>query len=267
MTVSRSEIQKTQEQKISSESADDLYSYTVDLRDGNKVLNTFAIPIKYITDDGKIKFVENKIEQTNSKSDFYKTHTYKSSDSPVETYFPNNIRYGVITGNAKVTLIPNIKNNSFGEKSVSKSFDGVNYERMLYKNTFGNGIDLEYVPSAIGLKENIIINEYNGNSKFNFILKLEGLKPVLEDGIILIDKITQEPVGVINEVDMRDSYKGEPDGGIHFTLNNRMFISPTVNKDEYILQISVDEEFLKSEKTVYPVIIDPSVGFSAGPHL
>ena len=113
-------------------------------------------------------------------------------------------------------------------------------------------------------------------------VKTYGLSLITEDGLYyLVDPITGEKVIIIGEIVVYDSEikeisekekasastekpklpvkeeKTPPENII--PQYNHKYIVETIEQDkEYIITVVIDEEYLKSEDTVYPVIIDPS---------
>lgn len=128
-----------------------------------------------------------------------------------------------------------------------------------YADVFGQGTALQYKPMMNGLKENIVLNQYNGQNTFQFYIDIDGLEPAFLEGesIPLLNPDTKEIVFVLGQVDARDSFTGDcPDTERHFTLFNSLKLEKS-KKNDYILTITVDKEFLESDTTVYPVVIDP----------
>lgn len=57
---------------------------------------------------------------------------------------------------------------------------------------------------------------------------------------------------------IRDSYAGEPDDADHLSFENTYRIQ-RADRDSYILTYVLDQEFLESDTTRYPVLVDPSI--------
>jgi hypothetical protein len=85
---------------------------------------------------------------------------------------------------------------------------------MLYSNVY-DGIDLEYLPSTAGYKENIVINKYTGKNTFDFEVNLKNLVPVpSQNGTILLnDSETGEMISVFTTPFMDDA-AGETSGDV-----------------------------------------------------
>ena len=118
-------------------------------------------------------------------------------------------------------------------------------------------LELEYVPFDMGVKENIILNEKPDTNVWQFSFTLGGgliaKKDAGAEGISFYTKEEQELVGGIQVPYMNDATGKNYSEAITYDLE-------TVSEEEgrYILTMTVDTDYLNSEKTVYPVTIDPS---------
>lgn len=134
---------------------------------------------------------------------------------------------------------------------------------LVYESVFSEFDTVMYSPVSNGIKEQIILSEYPGTNVFEFKIELTNLQPLCfkGDSIPLADKSTGEQVAAISQIDMRDSQMGE---AFNTSLFNHLELE-LIEVDLYLLRLVLDDEFLKSESTVYPVIIDPTVTFNADP--
>ena len=120
-----------------------------------------------------------------------------------------------------------------------------------------HSLELEYVPFDMGVKENIILNEKPDTNVWQFSFTLGGgliaKKDGAAEGISFYTKEDQELVGGIQSPYMNDATGKNYSEAITYDLE-------TVSEEEgkYVLTMTVDEAYLNSEKTVYPVTIDPS---------
>lgn len=132
-----------------------------------------------------------------------------------------------------------------------------------YDDVFGEFTGIRYEPSFSGYKEDIVLEKNVGN-KFSFILETDDLVPVLENGVIYIRDESGADFGLISPTYVYDSFTGDPslDENRHFTYDNKFELT-NVSDGKYELVVIVDEEFLDSPATVYPVIVDPSITINA----
>lgn len=245
---------------LSTDSFNDLYSFTSLNNDGSKTLYKYEIPIKY-KESSKVKFINNELKESSKWYGFLRKYAYENSENSIKTYFPENIKDGILleTDNITITICPVIDNNSKGEL-VSIDNNGLITKVFQYSNVFDKNISIQYSAVSNGIKENIIIEKYNGINTFHFRINAKGLEPAYVEGesIPMLSSDTKEIAFILGQVDARDSYTGEnTENDMHFSLYNNLKIEKTDIPDEYLLSVEVDKSFLESEKTVYPVIIDP----------
>lgn len=249
--------------EIINQEVDDEYTITVKNDDGTNTVHVFQTPIKYV-DDKTIKLKKDTLVESDENISLFKKYAYESVDNEVRTYYPKNISDGIKMeySDYSVTLMPVLPSTHNIIRGSSASTASRIENSVLYSETFDSNISLEYAPSLNGLKENIIINKYTGINTFEFTIDTDGLVPSKFEGdsIPLLDPTTDEMRLYIGQINARDSYVGKNENNeTHFTLYNSLKLEATAIKNVYKLTVIVDREFLESETTVYPVIIDPTI--------
>ena len=239
-----------------------LNSLTISNGDGTSTAYIFQGPIKYLDKEtNSIQFIDNKLKASNKSSGFLEKYAYENTANDIKVYLPKKIKKGVDMEyeNISINMRPEIIHN---EKGVLKeyAFAGETMEVMEYPDAFGEGYHLQYQPLNSGLKENILVEEYNGTNSFSFELKLKkGSAEISEDNrIIYIKDENGETVFILNQPYARDSYVGIDPELSHRTFDDYYILEQTGNKT-YRVTMVIDSEFLASEDTVYPVLIDPAI--------
>ena len=213
-----------------------LYDLTFINSDGSYTMRVFNHPVKYKDINGSIKDISlDIIESANGG--------YVTSDNSIITYFPVNIGDGVEMTYDIYRF--NMSPASYSsEKSVLQNKRTVLYE-------LDNKTKLEYSLTYTGFKENIIINEYNGITKYDFILKTYGLKIVDNAGTLYLcdndRKIAKFSDIIVFTADEKNNFTG-----------NIEFVTLEESSD-YLISICLNNSDLCSERTVYPIRIDPSI--------
>ena len=238
-----------------------LNSLTISNGDGTSTAYIFQGPIKYLDKEtNSIQFIDNKLKASDKSSGFLEKYAYENTANDIKVYLPKKIKKGVDMEyeNISINMRPEIIHN---EKGVLKeyAFAGETMEVMEYPDAFGEGYHLQYQPISSGLKENILVEEYNGTNSFSFELKLKkGSAEISEDNrIIYIKDENGETVFILNQPYARDSYVGIDPELSHRTFDDYYILEQTGNKT-YRVTMVIDAEFLASEDTVYPVLIDPT---------
>lgn len=159
--------------------------------------------------------------------------------------------------NKKITA----KKAAANKVHVTEEFTNDEKDTIQYDDVFGSETTLRYSSTFNGLKEDIILYENTGINNFRFKLKTNGLSLVCNEygEYYLADPLTGENFVAISELLIYDSnnkvYKND-----YAHEYNHYYEAKTIKPDEeYILSIVVDEEFLNSPDTVYPVYIDPTM--------
>ena len=239
-----------------------LNSLTISNGDGTSTAYIFQGPIKYLDKEtNSIQFIDNKLKASDKSSGFLEKYAYENTANDIKVYLPKKIKKGVDMEyeNISINMRPEIIHN---EKGVLKeyAFAGETMEVMEYPDAFGEGYHLQYQPINSGLKENILVEEYNGTNSFSFELKLKkGSAEISEDNRIIYIKDEQgETVFILNQPYARDSYVGIDPELSHRTFDDYYILEQTGNKT-YRVTMVIDSEFLAGEDTVYPVLIDPAI--------
>ena len=171
---------------------------------------------------------------------------YEGTSTDIDVKIPTEIKEGKgVTfkyNGVKVTQIP-----LSGDYSKSAVLENA----ILYNDVY-DGVDVQYTLHELGLKEDIILNKYVDLTSFSYLLDTHGDTAVLEDGVVNIYKDGDKtPSYTISAPLMTDA-----DGDISFGLT----LSLTTNeKNEYILTLTADSEWLSSPDRAYPVRIDPNI--------
>lgn len=246
--------------RLSDKNANDMYSIVTVNSDDTESLYMFGIPVKYVDEFGEVRFIDNKIEATDNK----KT-AYRNSGNSFDVNFSKNIEDGI---NFKLDdysfeMIP-ILNRSIKKSAPTVKndiFKDLTEEYVEYPNVFGDGTYLRYSLQNQGIKESIILDNYNGEYKYNFTINVCGLIPNSFKGsqIEFLDEQTNETVLVLEPTFIEDSYIGDyVENEKHITYDNYYELKE-ISNDEYLLTMILDEKFLTDPKTVYPCLIDPSI--------
>ena len=241
----------------------DPFSFTTINDDGTKTIFVFSSPIKYEDENGGMRYIDNSLTSSTKKFN-QTTYAFENKEDGVKTYFPNTISDGVLLENKGYSLelkpLPGSSEGiRFNDRLAVKTFKEENTVYTQYDDVFGEGYALQYAPVNGGIKENIVIDEYNGTYTFDFEITVPGLKPELmsDQSIEFIDE-NGEMVFTVGQTFAFDSYEGEDDGNRHITYDCYYKVEET-SDGVYLLTSVIDKEFLENPNTVYPVTIDPNI--------
>lgn len=236
------------------EMEDDLNTFVYLNADGTFTMKLFDHPVKYVDDSGNVKDIGFGFEQHINGS-------YSTKDNVVETVFSKDIKDGILLNykDVALTLVPiieekkDLRNLVKVETTVLSSLK--DEETVQYH--YGKHTSLEYQLTYTGFKEDIVVSEYTGQTEYNFILKTNGLTLTkIDSSYFLVDDAGEikATIGdiIIFTADERNNAFGEM---THTTVRDNQ---------EYLMTIHIDAEYLKDEKTVYPIRIDPTIEVTTG---
>ncbi len=244
---------------------DDEHTIVYKNKDGSNTAYIFTDPIRYTDENGKLKYKDNNIIELTGAEKVHTGYKYKNKANEFDVYLPGDLFSGKgpkLEYEDKYSIEYTFESQlSNGHKSKEKkNKDDSKIRAIEYAASFDDDITINFSTTNNGIKDEIIINKYTGQNNFVFYLDLKGLTPEKQDSgfINLKDNKTSEVIAKIEPPFAVDSYTGEyVEGEGHFTENIDMLIEPVKGNKKYKLTITVDEDFLKDERTVYPVIIDP----------
>lgn len=207
--------------------------------DGTNTMRIYNHPIKYVADDGTIHDIS-----LNAKAQA--DGSFVSADHEIVTTFERKLTDGINLeyDNVDITLIPKLGSV---EPIGTLSSDGkvVTYE-------MNDVTSFAYALTYAGFKEDIIVDEYTGQTEYEFTLYTNGLSVEEEyDSYYLVDSEgeIQATIGdiIVFTADERNNTMGS------------ITCETVCANQEYNLTIHLDDEYLADENTIYPIRIDPSI--------
>ena len=227
----------------------DVNSLILDFGDGEKTLYQYDEPIKFTDEEGYVHFIDSSLKSTVKCKNLLEWYAFENTANSVKTYFPWYVSTGVLTefDGYSFEIIPAADINS---RAVRPESSDITVE---YPNAFGKGTTLQYVSLNDGVKENIILNSYNGKTVYEYKIRANGLTPKLTpDGDISLVNENHDVVFTISKVIMFDSAEVP-----NHSDNNSYELTEQKN-GMWTLRVLLDDNFLNDENTVYPVTVDPS---------
>ena len=197
--------------------------------------------LKKITKDGRKKLKELDVRNVSN---------YLMSNSS-ETQKNNNPKelsetQGVVMENEQ-KIIEFTPTDSEGKKTK------VDENCITYKMKDGK-IDYKYLSYENGVKEEIILNEKVENNIFSFKLKKEDIKLEKDDvskEIKIIEKENGEAIAYIAAPNIKDNGGILDYDNVHYEIKEE--------KEEYIISVVVNQEYLNDKERMYPITIDPTM--------
>ena len=247
-------VARTHIARMYDEEGDNLNQVIFLNADGTRTAYFYDHPVKYVDETGKIKDISLDIAETDVAGQFE-----TAANSSVTTFSKNvTDGIGLRSENASISLVPHLPTAATKSLSATKVVANATAQKINNKTvayTYDDKTTLEYSLTYTGFKEDIVVKEYTGQTRYDFTLYTNGLK-------------LEERNGSFYLTDSAGAVKAQLGDIIIFTADDRnntmgdMAAKAVVENQEYLLSILVDPEFLADEKTAYPIRIDPTIEFS-----
>ncbi|MEK4671553.1 DNRLRE domain-containing protein [Niallia sp. FSL R7-0271] len=239
----------------------DEYSKTFINDEGQLTTEIYAEPI-HTKVDGKWEEISTDII-LNSKDELLETEiTQLEAAYPTKISSKEQIKYSFGEHSLEFSNIT----ASDGKESFTlqqQQNAETNENKVTYKNVLP-GIDLRHVSLNKEVKEDWIINEYQGINEFNYVVNTDLYPKLEDDGSIRFyeNKDSKEKVFILPSPMMEDSNvnnglgNGVKSNQLHYEIE-------TIDTNQYSIKLVVDKKWLESDERVFPVYIDPSVSVDA----
>lgn len=211
-------------------------------QDQTQTMYVFNHPVKYVNTVGEIKDISIEIADSTKEQGAFVT-----KDAYVQTFFPRDLYDGVTVSADDVSIrsVPVAP----ASRNTAQAYR-VDSETVAYP--YGDKTSIEYTLTYTGYKEDIVVSSYTGQTEYQFRLYTGGLQLIREDGSYYLadaDGKLRATIGdiIVFTADERNNCMGSM---THVTVKPN---------EEYLLTIHLDADYLKDEKTAYPIRIDPTV--------
>ena len=210
--------------------------------DGTRALYLFSENVKYIDENGEVADKSNNAVR--------KGRAFVNEGNDAEIILPATLTAGIAVNSDELNITMKPLTDSIG-RSLSTAVQ-TEEDTVLYSDVFDSSTDIEYTYTYSGVKENIILESYNGKNSFDYEVSTGGLSLYEDKGTLLLADENGEVKATLGEV-------------IVFSADNKnnTFGKYTIKELEknsrYKVTVSVDREYLTDPKTKYPVKIDPDL--------
>ncbi len=254
-------FQSTETAKEKEEELDiDHTRLTLELEDGENVAYLFSEPISFIDNTGNLVYKDTNIKAVTDSVIINRGYLYENGNNDYKAYFSEDSTKGLLLvdkNDKEVRLVPNGKKVVGAVNQVESDMNLV--DSFEYDGIYGTDTVLRFLPQLNGCKEEIVLSSYQGISDFSFTLYTqEGTIAAINSNgeVEIIDSVTKDIITTFVAPFANDSSGGLDITSEHYT--DCTYELEMITQGEYLLTISVPKEYLESENTVYPVIIDPT---------
>ena len=251
--------EKEHANRLFAQETDD-YSIVFQNKDGSKTMYYFDEPVKYTDENGTVCDKSTKLSEVDKEG-----YAFVSAENDINVYMPEQLdsETGIIVKSDEyiIEMSPVASDKADVSDIITETENKYDeHDIVEYNDVFGDDTVIEYSAQLNGVKENIILDRYNGKNEFSFDIDTNGLSLKDEGGYFsIVDGEKEEIVGTVSEVILFDSSNGEN------TIVPQGYVTgytAVKNADGgYTITITLDNEWLKNE-AVYPVTIDPTIKLS-----
>lgn len=254
-------VQSTENVKETVEELDiDHTRLTLELEDGENVAYLFSEPVSFIDDEGNLVYKDTNIKAVTDSAILNRGYSYENGNNDYKAYFSKDSSKGLLLvekNGEEIRIIPNGTTSVGTVKQIESDMELV--DSFEYAGVYGTDTVLRFLPQLNGCKEEIVLSSYQGVSDFSFSLYTEEgtIAAINSKGEVeIINSESKEIITTFVAPFANDSSGGLDVTSEHYT--DCTYELETISEGKYTLTISVPEEYLESESTVYPVIIDPT---------
>ena len=205
-------------------------------QDGTQTMKVYSHPVKYIDEKGKVQDISTDIKANENGS-------FETKANSIKTAFSKKLKDGITLthNNVNIRLVA----DKTSDAVISQDKKTVSY-------IYDNKTTIEYSLTYTGFKEDIVVNEYTGQTEYEFTLYTNGLTLVKEHGSYFLKDSSGNIKATLGDI-------------IIFTADEKnntfgdMTHETITPNQEYVITIHVDSEYLKDPKTKYPIRIDPTI--------
>ena len=253
--------QSTETAKEAAEDLDiDHTRLTLELEDGENVAYLFSEPVSFIDDAGNLVYKDTNIRTVTDTTIINRGYSYENGDNDYNAYFSEDSSKGLLLvekDGEEIRLVPNGTQSVGTVGQVESDMELI--DSFEYAGVYGTDSVLRFLPQLNGCKEEIVLSSYRGISDFSFTLYTEegSIAALNSKGEVeIIDSATKDIITTFVAPFANDSSGGMDVTSEQYT--DCTYELEMISGSKYTLTISVPEEYLESESTVYPVIIDPT---------
>ncbi len=227
-------------------------------RDGSNTVYIFSEPVTFIDENGNLKAKDISVEKQNDRELKAEGYEYTNGQNDYRINFSEDPQTGlkVQFGDCSYTIVAQSSFDTDGTKSIAE-FLNEGFEVFQYKNLYGVGTNLRFYPQLNGVKDEIVLDRNIGQDSFSFELNTENCTASLnEDGTVTLTNANGETVQTFSAPFAYDDEFVEGIYDEHYSVCE--YSLEEKGNGSYIMTVTVNSEWLNSENTVYPVIIDPT---------
>ena len=235
----------------------DPHTINLENRDGSNTVYLFSEPISFTDKNGNLKTKDISVVKETDKALKTKGYTYTNGQNDYRIHFAQQAAQGVLVqfDGGSYTVAPVGNTDSIGEKNTSVSLNE-EFETFSYANAYGDSTALQFYPQLNGVKDEITLDKFTGQTDFAFRLTTENCTAISQkDGTVELQNSDGKCVQTFAAPFAYDNAYVVGDKNDHYT--DCSYQLKQTGDHSYTLTVSVSKDWLQNDNTAYPVTIDP----------
>ena len=222
------------------DSEDNLYTFVFKNADGTGTMKLYSHPVKYVDSEDKIRDITLEVKEDGNGG-------FVSADHYISTQFPHDFSEGIALEYDGINL----------RMTPEKAGKNITAEKTGSSITYSADDNTDYVYTLTyeGFKEDIVVSEYTGQTDYSFIIDTAGLAVSEINGAYYFTDDKENIMGAVGDILVYSADEKNNTTG-------KMVCEELMPNEQYRLTLHVDNEYLSSEDTVYPIRIDPSININ-----
>ncbi len=222
-----------------------LSSYAFRNADGTHTVYYLDQPVKYVDADGDFQTIDLTLQADGA--------VYRPVSNDLSLTLAKDYTDGVTLSHnglsATLFPVPATEAPPLGDITETVMvIPRVSGESLTYENAFGAEIDLRYTVLYNGLKEDIILESYTGQSSFTFLLRTSGMTMYQANGVYYLARTADATERItLSSVVAYDKYADMCEGTMSVTTAQAGSL--------YEITVTVDSGWLQTDAE-YPVSVD-----------
>lgn len=219
-----------------------LSEIVLEKEDGTRSLYLFGENVKYVDENGEVADKSNDAVR--------RGRAYVNEGNDVEVILPATLTTGIAVTDDELNITMKPLTDKIG-RSLSPAKKTAD-DTVVYSDVFDSSTDIEYTYTYGGVKENIILESYNGKNSFDYEITTGGLTLHEDKGTLLLADESGDVKATLGEVIVFSA------DNKHNTIG-KYKVEELEKNNRYKVTLTVDKEYLTDPDTKYPVKIDPYI--------
>lgn len=231
--------------------------------DGTLTAEVYSQPVHY-QNGGQWLDINNSLQETSDKQTMSNQANKFSVKFPKETKkennFPRLFEYSIAGKTILFGLPAAATKNPLKSYANPQTAKGEFKENQAKLKEVYPGVTFEYMVDGSKVKENIVLQSYQGKNSFEFMIKASGLTAAKQENgsIAFKDQASGQFLFNIPRPYMYDSNK---EAGPEGVVSPEVTQDITATKEGFVLTVTADEKFLQDPSRIYPVTVDPWIDY------